>query len=261
MVYRDARTGNESQYRELDFDYETAFDEQFFHSLSERVGKDLARLQKKIRKLKGKCCLDGQPIVVETFSLLECSIESIHNFVFALDFLAKPVSVDKIKTTKLVSIVSIIKKVKEALAVKNLDHSRLSVETFGNEKSSIDKNFFSIILTELTENALKFSKGKVSLSIDSGGYETSVVVKDSGIGIRESEFDTVFLPFYRGTNAKLISGKGLGLSVVNKALNLLGGHIMIKSDLTGGTEIRVTIPEKATLSNGNLSEKKFLFNE
>ena len=71
-----------------------------------------------------------------------------------------------------------------------------------------------------------------------------IAVKDEGIGIAEEDQHHLFSSFFRGKNALNIQGTGLGLHIVKRYLDLLGGNAQLKSKLGKGTTITFTIPVK-----------------
>jgi len=74
------------------------------------------------------------------------------------------------------------------------------------------------------------------------GKTATISVSDSGIGISPADQEHLFSSFFRGKNATNIQGTGLGLHIVKRYLDLLGGNIFIQSQLEKGTEISFTIP-------------------
>jgi signal transduction histidine kinase len=101
-------------------------------------------------------------------------------------------------------------------------------------------------LSNLLDNAVKYSEGKepvvVSLEGKHEGWEISV--KNSGPGIPENEIDRIWEPFYRATNAGIsgVEGRGLGLVVVRKAVELCGGRTHVQSSEQGPTIFTVWLP-------------------
>ncbi|MGZ5189474.1 MAG: sensor histidine kinase, partial [Flavisolibacter sp.] len=77
-----------------------------------------------------------------------------------------------------------------------------------------------------------------------GKCVVEIAVKDEGIGISRDDQEHLFTSFYRGKNATNIQGTGLGLHIVKRYLELLGGKIKLTSELGKGTNISFTIPVK-----------------
>lgn len=102
------------------------------------------------------------------------------------------------------------------------------------------------ILQNLLSNAVKFtSEGTVSLHV-SAEPEAPVIleVRDSGIGMTDSQIAVVFEPFKQAetTTSARFGGTGLGLSVVRELVGLMDGRIDVQSTPGVGTVFRVTLP-------------------
>ncbi|MEQ1675201.1 MAG: PAS domain-containing sensor histidine kinase [Chitinophagaceae bacterium] len=111
-------------------------------------------------------------------------------------------------------------------------------------KFTTDKRMLKNILFNMLSNAIKFSpEGKqVIVTADNSEQELLLIVKDQGIGIPEEDQEHLFSTFFRANNVSNIPGTGLGLPIVKRYVNLLGGEIMLKSKLNEGTEIKVMLP-------------------
>ena len=106
--------------------------------------------------------------------------------------------------------------------------------------------FLLNILINLISNAIKFSESKTLIQVSSEVKEKNVVtiVRDEGIGISSEDSEHLFSSFFRGKNAINIQGTGLGLHIVKRYLDLLGGSIDFNSKLGKGTSVAFTIPVK-----------------
>ena len=67
-------------------------------------------------------------------------------------------------------------------------------------------------------------------------------VKDTGIGMSEETLSRIFRPFERRASAANADGYGLGLSITQGLVNLLGGSIHVTSSVDRGSTFRVTLP-------------------
>ncbi|MBK5271565.1 MAG: HAMP domain-containing histidine kinase, partial [Bacteroidia bacterium] len=116
----------------------------------------------------------------------------------------------------------------------------------GENKVISDKKMLKNILINLISNAIKFSEERAIIEIKSIGKDSvaSIAIKDQGIGISEEDQKHLFTSFFRGKNATNIKGTGLGLHIVKRYVDLLGGDIYLHSELDKGTTIRVNIPIK-----------------
>ena len=109
-----------------------------------------------------------------------------------------------------------------------------------------DKKLLKNVVINLLSNAIKFSgEGKpINLRSETSADQCVFVVKDEGIGIPEQDLEHLFSSFYRGKNAINIQGTGLGLHIVKRYLDILGGRIEVDSRIDNGTLFRITIPIK-----------------
>ena len=105
-----------------------------------------------------------------------------------------------------------------------------------------------IIMTNLIDNAIKYTERGGKIDIDSTMTEKEIIVQisDTGIGVPEDDLKTVFNEFYRSDNAKSVEqdGTGLGLPIVKNLVNKHGGNIDIQSILGKGTAVTVSFPNE-----------------
>lgn len=108
----------------------------------------------------------------------------------------------------------------------------------------LDKKLLELILTNLLDNAIKYSPngGEVNFQISHQENAYLFKIKDVGIGIPENELKLIFDPFYRGINVKKMPGTGLGLSIVKTLVDLHNGEILVDSKLGVGTTFTVILP-------------------
>ncbi|MBE6147926.1 MAG: response regulator [Firmicutes bacterium] len=108
------------------------------------------------------------------------------------------------------------------------------------------------ILMNLLSNAVKYTEeGHIDFNISSENLgevaKLKFVVSDTGIGIKESDYDKLFVKFSRINNQenyKSIEGTGLGLVITKKLIELLGGTITFVSEYGKGTSFTVILPQK-----------------
>lgn len=112
----------------------------------------------------------------------------------------------------------------------------------GEESFVIDKHLLKNIIINLVTNAIKFSNEGSTVSVSSllKDHQFRLLVKDTGIGISSEDKEHLFDRFFRGRNAANIKGTGLGLHIVSKYLELLGGQITCESKLNSGTLFTIT---------------------
>jgi len=128
-----------------------------------------------------------------------------------------------------------------------------------------DELRFRQIINNLTGNAIKFtSRGYVKLSCHLSEDREFFLfsIKDTGIGIPEEKQKTIFEPFTQAEDSttRNYGGTGLGLTITEKLINLLGGNIWLESKVGSGTTFYFTLPISAspgdiTVVGGELEEE------
>ncbi|MBX0330566.1 response regulator [Oscillochloris sp. ZM17-4] len=112
------------------------------------------------------------------------------------------------------------------------------------------------VLVNLLSNAVKFtSHGAVWLTLDSRQldaeqYEIVIVVRDTGIGIAPEQLERIFRPFVQLERvlAHQESGTGLGLTISQHLVKLMGGRLEVMSETGVGTAFTLTLPITAALA-------------
>lgn len=117
-------------------------------------------------------------------------------------------------------------------------------ENIDNIFLDFDEKILELILTNLINNAIKYSSENSSIHIqaDNQAHDLVLTIKDEGIGIPENEQKYIFNRYFRAENALLNQGTGIGLNIVKTHLENLGGTITFTSVEEKGTEFIVTIP-------------------
>lgn len=119
----------------------------------------------------------------------------------------------------------------------------LIVESHTDAVVLTDKERILQIGNNLLSNAIKFTdNGNVSLTADYGNDMLKLVVEDTGTGMTEDEQQRVFGTFERLSNAATKDGFGLGLSIVQRIVAMLGGTIQLESEKGKGSHFMVEIP-------------------
>jgi signal transduction histidine kinase len=111
---------------------------------------------------------------------------------------------------------------------------------------SCNKGLLRQVLWNLGENAVKYRRTEVPLRLEIYGHATAnsyeLVVSDNGSGMTPWVARQAFDPFFRGKDAELMPGTGLGLSVVKRVIDACGGTISVESEPGQGTTFRIHLP-------------------
>ncbi|MGM0438238.1 MAG: sensor histidine kinase [Bacillota bacterium] len=103
-------------------------------------------------------------------------------------------------------------------------------------------------LLNLLSNALKFTdeNDKISIIIEKEENYVDIIIKDTGIGIKEEKKDIIFEEFGQidDSLSRNHEGTGLGLSISKSIIELHDGKIEMKSKYKKGTEFKIKLPDK-----------------
>jgi two-component system OmpR family sensor kinase len=108
------------------------------------------------------------------------------------------------------------------------------------------------IISNLIDNAIKYTpeNGVINVSVFQENSRIIIQVEDSGPGIDESQYGQIRKRFYRILNHAEI-GSGLGLSIVDKATERLGGTLDFqRSETLGGLQVNVSLPQNSSRTDG-----------
>jgi signal transduction histidine kinase len=113
----------------------------------------------------------------------------------------------------------------------------------------VDGGAVSRSLQNLIVNALKYGGAPPSVVVDvklaeGGRRDVAVTVSDNGAGIAARDLPHIFEPFYRGgdATARQIHGSGLGLSLVKRIMDEIGGRITVRTDAGKGSAFTLHLP-------------------
>ena len=104
-----------------------------------------------------------------------------------------------------------------------------------------DKGRTAQIAENLINNARKYAKTKIDISVTRDEYMANIIFRDHGEGIPDKDLPFVFGKFYRGSNTSGESGAGLGLFIVRYIAEQLGGEVKAKN-CDKGLEVTVSLP-------------------
>lgn len=110
-----------------------------------------------------------------------------------------------------------------------------------------DSELLTLVWNNLFSNAMKFTdpEGKVEVSLKADGVYAYVSVRDSGCGMSPEVGRHIFEKFYQADKSHATQGNGLGLALVKRVIDIVGGDIRVESEPGRGSTFIVRIRQSA----------------
>ena len=125
------------------------------------------------------------------------------------------------------------------------ERKELNIETEIDDDIRIrsDAELLSLVWNNLISNAVKFTPagGTIGVSLGVEGDLVAVRVRDTGCGMKPEVGQHIFEKFYQGDTSHATQGNGLGLALVKRVVDILGGEISVQSVYGQGSSFTVKI--------------------
>lgn len=133
--------------------------------------------------------------------------------------------------------------IEDAMAFGN-SGQKIQVEYLGKDLLIVDPFLLKNVLNNLLSNAVKYSEKDVLIRVEEWDSKWTFQVIDSGIGISKEDQEMLFGRFFRASNAGSYEGTGLGLNIVKRYLEIMGGSIQVESQLNQGSTFILQLHEQ-----------------
>jgi signal transduction histidine kinase len=183
---------------------------------------------------------------IEYLSKIQLTAERLNFLLFML------LKINRIKITEInsepIDINNLINNIYTTLLENYKNRSDIKVTTRVDSEIEMhsDVAMVSIILENLIDNALKFTRPdvapQINIDIRKNGKRVNIIITDNGIGIAEEYRSKIFDMFFIGTAER--KGLGLGLHAVQMAVKKLHGSVRLMDGNTYATQFFVDIPER-----------------
>jgi len=146
---------------------------------------------------------------------------------------------------KQVDICDLIEKIADMYAFvaeeKGID---MDINLPGNLYISIDSDRMGQAISNILDNAVKFTAPGGHIHINAGRFNKDVIirVKDTGTGISPEELPMIWDRLYRGSQGSTEKGLGLGLSLVKGIVKAHNGHVEAVSEPGKGSTLIIRLP-------------------
>ena len=107
------------------------------------------------------------------------------------------------------------------------------------------KSLLEIVRNNLISNAIKFTPngGKIDIALKRKDKNVEIKVIDTGLGMTRETGVRIFEKFYQGDTSHSTQGNGLGLALVKKVIDILGGEITVQSELNKGSTFTILLKD------------------
>ena len=161
-----------------------------------------------------------------------------HKMSQIIDRLRLTVKLEEGKLQNTYTSCSLLKLTHEIVSDLKLKYKQREIIIQGNEiKIHMDETLFSIALSNLVENALKYSEDDVRVTINKEGIHIS----DTGIGISKQDLGKITNKFYRVSKNDWNNSLGLGLFIVQSIISLHKFKLEITSEVDKGSQFSILI--------------------
>lgn len=187
-----------------------------------------------------------------TLSIAE-ELEQIEDYIERALFYARSNTVEKDYLVKKCPLQNIINQV----VIKNkrlLISNKILVDVHDIDLDVYtDSKWVCFIINQIMQNSIKYmssSNKKIEIYAEDNNENTTLYIKDTGIGIKASDISRIFEKGFTGTNGRIDGQKstGIGLYLCNKLCNKLGLGIFASSKEDVGTTIKITFPKSSFIT-------------
>lgn len=139
-------------------------------------------------------------------------------------------------------------------AVQNHHELQITMNVPDNCAVLADEVELARVISNLLENARRYGKtpetdiAHVNISVDRRRYRVRLKVRDHGSGVPEAQLVKLIEPFFRSDTARTAAaGAGLGLSIVDKTVQRMGGRLTLQNAEGGGMEAQIHLQRASEL--------------
>lgn len=120
----------------------------------------------------------------------------------------------------------------------------LTFQYLGQRRFTAIESAIEVLLRNIIDNAIRYTPvgGSVVVEVTQNPQQLAIVVEDSGPGIVPEQRTQVLQRFFRGEHAQ-VEGSGLGLSIVQRCVELHQGELLLSTSHLGGLRVGIRLPQ------------------
>ena len=202
------------------------------HFISHELRTPLARIRLALELKDSK----------RSYTLIKEEVEEIDSLIGAVSELSRLDNLDRETNRKELDLVSMLQDL-----VQRQEGSLLFNNTHDTATVYTNPLLVRKAVTNLLDNAVKYSDSDspVEVTLHEKSYAWEISIQNNGPGIPEHEIENIWEPFYRASNAGVTDaeGRGLGLVVVRRSVELCGGSVEVSSSEQGPTLFTLRLPK------------------
>jgi PAS domain S-box-containing protein len=216
----------------------------FLSTISHELRTPLTTIKGSVQVLNRKKGEDQDPVQKQMLGVLQRGTDRLERLVLNLLFVSQLDVNEGVKIFP--EEVDIDEVVKTRVAVMAMDHPQVTVKTSETPvMARVDRERTLQVIDHLVENAVKFSpEGAIEIEVGTEGGFAFVSVKDEGPGIPTVDQERIFERFVRLGHVltRETQGPGVGLYIVKRAVEAMGGQVHLDSAPGRGATFTVTFP-------------------
>lgn len=215
----------------------------FISNATHELKTPIATIKSNVQLIKrrGK---EHPEIVTKAFNYIDDETKLMQDLIDQLLMISKEGHLQA--NRRIINLTNLIKQIKDD--VQPTIKQQINLELADNQAVIADETMLTVIITNLINNAAKYSKEdtQIHITLIPYGEQVRLNVADQGIGISEEEKQHIFERFYRGANIRgSIQGNGLGLSLVAELAKLNNIQIKLENNHPHGTIFSLIFERKS----------------
>jgi signal transduction histidine kinase len=120
----------------------------------------------------------------------------------------------------------------------------IEIASLGRPECLADRVLLRQALCNVVDNAIKYTPeaGRIDLRISATASQAVIDISDTGVGVSPAREAHIFDRFYRAEPSDASGGVGLGLSIAKRAIETVGGRLLLQKSSHSGSTFRITLP-------------------